>query len=750
MTTPGGTSATGAADRFTYTLAAPVVSSVSPSTGPTTGGTTVTIAGAGLAGASAVHFGATAATIVSDSAGQLVVTAPTAAAGSVDVTVTTPGGTSATSAADRFSSTLAAPVVAGLSPGIGTGTGGTTVSISGTSLANASSVSFGTTAGTIVSDSASLIVVTAPAGSGMLDVTVTTPGGTSATGSADRFSYAGLASIASVSPAFGPVAGGSVVVIAGANLSGASAVDFGATAGTILGDLANQIVVAAPAGAIGIVDITVTTPGGTTATGPADRFSYLPPAPSVSGVSPGFGPLAGGTTVTIIGSNLGYATAVDFGATAATIVSDSAGQIVVTAPAGSGTLDVTVTTPGGTSATSSADRFTYAGLASITSVSPASGPVAGGSIVVIDGANLGGTIAVDFGATPGTILGDLPNQIVVSAPAGAAGTDDISVTTPGGTSATGASDQFTYLPSLSRLQVATSPALPSTISVDGIPRDNQAVDIAVGPGAHQVCFGPVSGHSPPPCQLVATAVASPTTVTGTFDTPTTYAYNGDGLRASTTQSGITTQQTWDISGSLPLLLAENTGSAATEFIYGPGGVPLEQIQPTGAALFFYRDVQGSTVGVADANGNVVATVTYDPYGNPTATVGSFATPLGYDGQVTDAESGLIYLRARYYDPASGQFLSRDPLVASTGRAFGYAGGNPLNAQDPTGLVTLGVCGGANLMVTSFINVGDAGCVVETLGGKQVGVASSLYMPGGLGESGSLFGGVYVQVSKRPI
>ena len=53
--------------------------------------------------------------------------------------------------------------------------------------------------------------------------------------------------------------------------------------------------------------------------------------------------------------------------------------------------------------------------------------------------------------------------------------------------------------------------------------------------------------------------------------------------------------------------------------------------------------------------------------------------------VVDAESGLIYLRARYYDPATGQFLSRDPLVALTGEAYGYAGNNPLNGTDPLGL-----------------------------------------------------------------
>jgi RHS repeat-associated protein len=55
------------------------------------------------------------------------------------------------------------------------------------------------------------------------------------------------------------------------------------------------------------------------------------------------------------------------------------------------------------------------------------------------------------------------------------------------------------------------------------------------------------------------------------------------------------------------------------------------------------------------------------------------------GPVVDAESGLIYLRARYYDPATGQFLNRDPLVDETRAPYSYAGNNPLNRTDPSGL-----------------------------------------------------------------
>jgi len=61
------------------------------------------------------------------------------------------------------------------------------------------------------------------------------------------------------------------------------------------------------------------------------------------------------------------------------------------------------------------------------------------------------------------------------------------------------------------------------------------------------------------------------------------------------------------------------------------------------------------------------------------------TPCGYASQYTDPATGLQYLRARYYDPATQQFLTVDPLLAQTDQAYAYAGGSPTNATDPSGL-----------------------------------------------------------------
>ncbi len=136
---------------------------------------------------------------------------------------------------------------------------------------------------------------------------------------------------------------------------------------------------------------------------PAARWSdtVVAPSPTVTSISPTTGPAAGGTSVTITGTNLSGATAVDFGSNAATITADSANSITATSPAGTGTVDVTVTTSNGTSATSPADQFTYVPAPTVTNVSPSAGPTGGGTSVTITGTNLGGASAVDFGSQRG-------------------------------------------------------------------------------------------------------------------------------------------------------------------------------------------------------------------------------------------------------------------------------------------------------------------------------------------------------------
>ena len=135
-------------------------------------------------------------------------------------------------------------------------------------------------------------------------------------------------------------------------------------------------------------------------------------------LNPSAGPVAGGTSVLITGTNLANATAVYFGTKAGTITAVSATQITVTSPAGvAGTVDVTVVTAGGTSATSTADRFTYVTAPAVTGVSPTVGPASGGTTVTITGTNLGNAWGVQFGNLLATIVSNSGTQLVVTSPA---------------------------------------------------------------------------------------------------------------------------------------------------------------------------------------------------------------------------------------------------------------------------------------------------------------------------------------------
>ncbi|MDX6618330.1 MAG: hypothetical protein QOK36_716, partial [Gaiellales bacterium] len=133
VVTAGGTSSTGAADRFTY-APPPAVTGVTPATGPAAGGTTVAISGANLAGATAVSFGpAKAAQFTVNSPSSIRAVSPPGTSGAADVTVTTAGGTSALSPKDQFR--FGAPTVTGVTPSSGPAAGGTTVTVSGTGFA---------------------------------------------------------------------------------------------------------------------------------------------------------------------------------------------------------------------------------------------------------------------------------------------------------------------------------------------------------------------------------------------------------------------------------------------------------------------------------------------------------------------------------------------------------------------------------------------------------------------------------------
>ena len=449
VTTVGGKSAVSGADDFTY-VAAPTVTKVEPAEGPAAGGTKVTITGTNFTGAKEVKFGSVAATGVTVNTATSITAEAPAGSGTVDVTVATVGGTSATGSTDQYTY-VPVPTVTKVEPSEGPVAGGTSVTITGTNLTGATGVSFGSTAATSFTvNSSTQITASAPGGTGTVDATVTTVGGTSAPNPpSDQYTYVPEPTVTGLSPTKGPTVGGTTVTITGTNLSGATAVKFGSVAAKSFTVVSGTSITAVSPAGTGIVNVTVTTVGGESATSSADEFGYGAVAPSVTAVEPHEGPTTGATTVTITGTSFTGAKEVKFGSVVAKgFTVNSATSITAESPAGSaGTVNVVVTTVGGKSAVSSADDFTYVAAPTVTKVAPVEGPVAGGTKVTITGTHFTGAKEVKFGSVAATsVVVVSAGSITATAPAGAAGAVDVTVTTVGGTSALSSADQYTYVP----------------------------------------------------------------------------------------------------------------------------------------------------------------------------------------------------------------------------------------------------------------------------------------------------------------
>jgi RHS repeat-associated protein len=142
---------------------------------------------------------------------------------------------------------------------------------------------------------------------------------------------------------------------------------------------------------------------------------------------------------------------------------------------------------------------------------------------------------------------------------------------------------------------------------------------------------------------------------------------------------------------------------------------IEQINnTTGTITYLHHDQAGSTRLLTGSTGKVEGSYSYSAYGTSEHT-GTAATPLGYDAQYTSTDTGLIYMRARTYDPATAQFLTRDPWVAITGEPYSYVGDNPLTFADPTGRCSVwcvgGIVLGAVAVATGVGEIVGAGALV---------------------------------------
>jgi large repetitive protein len=439
-------------------VAAPQIIGFGPQASGTAGGQIVSLFGNDLASVTAVSFGVQPALVFSaypvtgqpsfDS--RIDAVAPPGE-GTAIVSVSGPAG-STTTAPARFTWVDPTPValVSAVSPL--TGGAGTAVTVGGSGFSGAVAVYFGTAAATFEVDGDDQIRAWAPAGpTGLVDVTVTAPGGASAAGIADQFTYIPLKppkpAPLTLSPNFGSLAGGTFVTLLGSGFTNATAVTFGGVAAQFKVISDGQIAAAsppAPGGTAQAVDVIVTTPIGTSTAVPQDGFTYAA-LPAVSQITPAEAPYLGGTDVVIGGSGFSGVDAVLFGVTPATFQFWSDGVVTATAPPGVGTTHVVVRTKLGLSAPGPASSFTYAAIPAVAQLTPSNGPATGGTSVVIAGQGFTGTTTVAFGgviAPAFTVNSDI--QITAISPPGTS-TVDVTVTTSGGVSPVTVADRFTYL-----------------------------------------------------------------------------------------------------------------------------------------------------------------------------------------------------------------------------------------------------------------------------------------------------------------
>jgi len=169
---------------------------------------------------------------------------------------------------------------------------------------------------------------------------------------------------------------------------------------------------------------------------------------------------------------------------------------------------------------------------------------------------------------------------------------------------------------------------------------------------------------------------------------TNFSYDGDGNRVAVVAAGQTKQFIVDPNRSLPDVIAETAaaGSIQNYYVYGLGLIG--QASADGSQIRYHHyDPTGSTIALSDDSGSITDQYVYDEFGGLNRKTGNTANPFQFVGQfgVQSDSTGLYYMRARYYDPKAGRFVSRDPIGFAGGmNLYEYVGNNPVSNVDPSG------------------------------------------------------------------
>ena len=365
-------------------LPAPTISSVSPTSGSTIGGTSILITGTGFVAGATVTIGGVSAVVGPITATTIAATTPASAAGAKDIVVTNPDTQSATgSALFTYVAPIAppappapAPTITSVTPTSGSTLGGTTITITGSGFTSGATVTIGGASATVGTVTSTTIAATTPAGpAGAQNIVVVNPDNQFATGTA-LFTYVAPVSptppivpvpaptITSISPTSGTTAGGTVIVITGTGFSSGATVTVGGGSAVVGTTTSTTIAVTTPPGTAGVKDVVITNTDHQSGTG-AGLFTYITPpptpapAPTITSISPTSGTTAGGTAIVITGTGFVAGATVTIGGASATVGTITSTTIAATTPAGTaGAKDVVVTNLDAQSVTGTG-LFTY-------------------------------------------------------------------------------------------------------------------------------------------------------------------------------------------------------------------------------------------------------------------------------------------------------------------------------------------------------------------------------------------------------
>jgi len=653
---------------FAPVALAPTIASFTPASGPV--GTTVTVTGTNLTGATALTLnGVAVANFTVVDATTITFTVPAGAASGL-IAVTTPGGTATSTGTFTVTLPNPAPTIASLAPATAVaGSAAFTLAVNGTGFVNTSVVSFNGTALTTTYISATQVTAAVPASAvaavGTSAVAVANPAPGGGTSAAATFTVTTPApAIASFTPTSG--LSGTTVTLTGTDFTGATAVTLNGlaiTGFTVVN--ATTITFGIPAGATSGV-LTVTTLGGTaTSTG---SFTVTLPAPTVAGLAPATaGAGSAAFALTVNGTGFISGSVVDFNSVALATTFVSATQLTAAVPASAiataGTYNVTVVNPtaaqGGTSA---AATFTVTTPApTIASFTPASGPV--GTTVTVTGTNL-------TGATSATLNGmAVSNFMVMSAiavmfdvPAGAT-TGLIAVVTPGGTATS--TGTFTVVPPV---VTPTLASLAPNSQVVGGP----AVTVTIGG----------TGFTP-----TATVSFNGATYTPTSSTATSLVVNFPAAALATVGSfPVTVTNSAGTSNALPFAVTALPAPAITSFTPTTGG-PGTTVTITGTNFTGATAVQIGSFAVANYTVVSATSITLVlPSG--TGSVSGFITVVTPGGTATSASTFNLVSATTVSQALPGLTVFPNPATDRITVALPQPGAATVALRDLTGRLVL--------------------------------------------------------------